>query len=303
MVLLSIGYTSEKCDIYERLSQLSAGFREEGINIGLVESDSGEMHFIKCMIREEDEAKYRVDEIRKNFNVYVANLLYQTIVDNFEIDTINKIIKTNYYYLKNDEVEDISRKCTDILNGNSVPSNGDYLFYINRKNAIVNKVFEYINENTDIILEGFFRFRLKEFSSDLDDVVDRVVEEYLIEREYNEFIKLLRYFVDIQESSVDVVNIIINSDGSYCMYDDKGAEITVEFLKELTGEGLNDEKNADDFLVSSLITIAPRFIVMHNVSNIRNRELLETIKNVFSERVKTCPGCELCMHKSPVHKV
>lgn len=303
MVILSIGYTSGKCDVYERLNELSACFKEKGINIGLVESDSGEMHFIKCVIRDEDNSSYSIEQIRRSFNVYAANILYQVIVDNYQIDTINRIMKNNYQYFKDDETNEISKKCAAILNGTSTSSSEDYSIYINRKNAIVSRLYEYINENTDIILEGFLRFRLKEFNNELEDVIDKVVEEYLIEREYNEFIKLLKYFVEIQESRIAVVNIVINVDGSYCMYDDSCREITEEILKELTGENLNGDKNYDDLLVSALITMAPRYIIIHNISNIRNKEVVETIKNVFCERVKTCQGCDLCISKNPAHKL
>lgn len=301
MVLLSIGYTAGKCDLYEKLNELSSCFKESGINIGLVESDSGSQHFIKCVIRDEDGCS--VDEIRKSFNIYVSNILYGIIVDNFEMDAISKIIKNNYYYFKSNESEDIARRCVELLKGSNSSSSEDYMIYINRKNAIVNRLNEYLNENTDIVLEGFLRFRLKDMSSEIEDVVDKVVEEYLIEREYNEFIKLLRYFVEIQESRIGILNIVINMDGSFCMYDDKNAEITDEMFKELMGEGLNGEKNNDDLLVSSLITMAPRFIIIHNASYITNKEIIETIKNVFPDRMKECPGCDLCEHKSPAHKM
>ena len=34
----------------------------------------------------------------------------------------------------------------------------------------------------------------------------------MVEKEYNEFIKLLKYFVEIQESKVDEVNILIEEE-------------------------------------------------------------------------------------------
>lgn len=303
MVLLSIGYSSKKCDIYDKFSELAGHFKEKGINIGLVECDSNEIHFIKCVIRDEDSNQYNILEIKDSFNMYAANLLYDVIVDNFQFDVIHKILNDNYNSLKNEEIHEICNKCMCILKGTVSPSSEDYLFYINRKDKVVNKIIEYISENTDLMLEGFIRFRLKEYNGELEDLVDKVIEEFLVEKEYNEFIKLLKYFVEIQECRIDIINIVIDSDGGYSMYDSRCNEITEEFLKEMISDSMNGEINNDDLLVSSLITAAPRYIIIHNLSNVKNKEIIQTIRSVFCERVKICNGCSLCINKSPAHRI
>ena len=49
---------------------------------------------------------------------------------------------------------------------------------------------------------------MKDYVSELEDTIEQGGGEYLMEREYNEFIKLLRYFVEIQEPKVDTVNVL-----------------------------------------------------------------------------------------------
>lgn len=303
MVLLSIGFASGKCDIYNKLNELTLYFKEKGVSIGLVECDSNDMHFIKCVIKDEDSNEYNIPEIKKSFNMYASDILYQIIVDNFQKDIIFKIINSNYDYFKNEETNEIASRCIGILKGAVSSSSEDYSYYLNRKDKVAKKIFEYVCESTDIIIEGFLRFRLKEYNSELEDLVDKVVEEYLVEKEYNEFIKLLKYFVEIQESRIEIVNIVIGMDGNYYMYDNKCNEITEEFLKEMINEDMSGDTNCDDLLVSSLITAAPRYIIIHNLSNVKNKEIIETIKSVFSERVKVCQGCSLCISKSPAHKI
>lgn len=301
MELLSIGCESGKSDVYGRLAEMAGLFNEEGIRIGLAESDSDDMHFIKCIISDDVCEKCRIAEIKKCFDVYTANIIYQVIIESFEIDFIKKILRENHSYFSIDEMNDISVRCIKILNGSYPSSAGNYFYSMNLKDKITCRILEYISENTVIVLEGFLRFRLKDLVDEIEEFVDKVVEEYLIEREYNEFIKLLKYFVEMQESRMEVVNIIVSSDGSYYMYDDSLNDITGEFLKDLINEGMNGEVSYDDLLISSLITNAPKRIIIHNSSEIKNKEIIETIKSVFTDRVKICPGCRLCINKA--HKV
>lgn len=303
MVLLSIGYASGKCDIYERLAEMSCYFKENGVSIGLVESDSEDMHFIKCVIKDEDRISVNIPDIKNSFDIYASNIIYSALIDNFLYDIILKVVKENYSYFNEEEYEDIVGRCMDILKGTAKFLGADFCQYISFKDRIVKKIFDYIIDNTDIILEGFLRFRLKELNNELEDLVDKVVEEYLVEREYNEFIKLLKYFVEIQESRIDIVNVVIKNDGNYCIYDGDSNDITDELLKDMFNDSISGEVNYDDLLVSSLITAAPRFIVIHNLSNVKNKEIIETIGNVFCERVRICQGCSLCKGKSPAHKL
>jgi hypothetical protein len=76
---------------------------------------------------------------------------------------------------------------------------------------------------------------------------------------------------------------------------DKKKEITNECIQEYVHEIAEGEINYDDLLVSSLITFAPKKIIIHCTGQFRNKELMETIKNVFSGRVFICQGCDVCM--------
>ena len=61
----------------------------------------------------------------------------------------------------------------------------------------------YLIFNDNLNLEGFVRFRTKDYWDFLCETVDSAADAYLINREYQEFIRLLRYFVELQEPKVD----------------------------------------------------------------------------------------------------
>ena len=51
---------------------------------------------------------------------------------------------------------------------------------------------------------------MKDYIEQLEESVDKAIDEYLMDKEYREFIKLLRHFVDLQEPKRDVVNIVFH---------------------------------------------------------------------------------------------
>ncbi|NLU27607.1 MAG: putative sporulation protein YtxC, partial [Hungateiclostridium thermocellum] len=164
-----------------------------------------------------------------------------------------------------------------------------------RKNIIIKRLLEYFERSNTVILDGFVNFRLKDYMKDLEEIVEKAVDDFLMEREYREFIRLLRYFVDIQEPKFNAVHIIAGYDNKYVLLDENKNEITNECLQEFVNDIPEGEINYDDLLVSSLITMAPRKLVIHGAKSFRNKELLETIKNVFWGKVVICSECELCM--------
>ena len=117
------------------------------------------------------------------------------------------------------------------------------VYCINRKNSIIDKITRCIEENNEINISGFLTFRTKELKKDLECIVDKVVEEYMVEKEYNEFIKLLKYFVEIQESKVDEVNILIEKNGDYYLRDEEGNDLVGNMLMELPRVKFDSKEN------------------------------------------------------------
>jgi hypothetical protein len=71
-------------------------------------------------------------------------------------------------------------------------------------------------------------------------------------------------------------------------------KINGEFYEEIRADIVEGDINYDDLLISTLITISPRKLYLHNLNSFENKELVKTITNVFSDRINICPGCEMC---------
>ncbi|HOM03726.1 MAG TPA: putative sporulation protein YtxC [Acetivibrio sp.] len=247
-----------------------------------------------CSLADDDAPSDMNSHLYRELVFNVSNALASFIIDKYEEKLIYRIINSNYCYFTQVERKEIQRLALAIIK-NEDRNLLNSFFQIRRKNIIIKRLLEYFETSNSVILDGFVNFRLKDYMKDLEEIVEKAVDDFLMEREYREFIMLLRYFVDRQEPKFNVVHIIVSYDNKYVLLDENKHEITNDCLQEFMNDIPEGEVNYDDLLVSSLITMAPRKLVIHGAKSFRNKELLETIKNVFWGKVVICSECELCM--------
>ena len=197
------------------------------------------------------------DRIRNTIYLYISNILYSVVVKEYRKKELFNYLMENYFFLKQNEVMEVEEKIVRVLQ--------------NEEKVTDEKMFYCI------------------------DKINCIVEDYMIEKEYKEFIKLLKYFVDIQESKIEKIDIYIQSDGGYVLKDGLDNDVFEEFVKEIYECKIDTEANVEDIIISGLITNAPKEVVIHNKDKALNLEFIDTIKNVFGERVTFCNGCSKCL--------
>jgi len=289
---LSIGVNDNAENIVQQIDKELQQLKEKSINYSIKEINFEGETSVVCNIEEEAL-------ISKNSNQYellkfhVSNALADHVIKQYEEKLLIRIINSNYGYFNSSEKKEILHISQKIIrNDDKVFFNT--LFQIRRRNMIIKKLMEYFEGSSNIILDGFVNFRLKEYIKELEEIIDNAVDDFLIEREYKEFIRLLRYFVEIQDSKFNFVHVIMQYGDQYILLDEKKQEITNECIQDFLTELPETEINHDDLLVSSLITLAPKSIIIHNWERFKNQKLLDTIKNVFSGKVVLCSGCSIC---------
>ncbi|NJD02437.1 MAG: putative sporulation protein YtxC [Ruminiclostridium sp.] len=294
MQFLCIGVNGSADAVMQHITNELRLLKNKKINYSINEINGEGSTSIICSINDSKFYRERSIESYKVLKTYISAALADYIIRQYEEKLLNRIINSNYCYFNSNEKKEILNKSLTIIK-NEDKNFFNNLFQIRRKNVIVRRLMDYFENSNNIILDGFVNFRLKEYMGDLEDVVDKGVDDFLMDREYREFIRLLRYFVDIQEPKLNTVHVIVGFDNKYTLLDETKREITNECIQEYVNEIAEGEINYDDLLVSSLITFAPRRIIIHCTGQFRNKELMETIKNVFLGRVLICQGCEICL--------
>ncbi|MDP4147291.1 MAG: putative sporulation protein YtxC [Bacillota bacterium] len=290
MLLLCVIYEGENEDVMNGIENIKYNFERKNVAIGISESIENKTHFVKIFCSDDDYT----EKVNHTFNIYMAEVLYDAVIKEFIHKSINSYLTENYFFLKYDEIQKIRTLCYHALKCNGAILDENEVYFNNRKISITRKIVDCIEENSDINIKGFLTFRMGEFKEDLCNSVDKVVENFMVEKEYEEFIKLLKYFVEIQQSKVEQVNIYIERNGNYIIKDKLGNDIMDDILSELSDTKYTGSVSMDDMIISGLITLAPGNIIFHCVDNCVNKELINTIKSVFLDRVEFCEECNTC---------
>ena len=241
---------------------------------------------------------YTINDFISLFKRNACEGIYEYIKTIEEPNIIKELINQEYNYFNIDERKEILQRSLDSVNKLKIDKNDA----LGQKSIILEELVNYFESNSKINLKGFITFRLKDYVEELKIVIDEAVEDFLMDKEYNEFIKLLRYFVDVQEPKVDIVHIYMKEENNYSLFDNYGKEINDEYLRLIAAEMKENDISYDDLLISSLITIAPNNIIIHKTGNNNFEYIINTIKRIFNQKVELCNNCDWCIIKSNVKK-
>ncbi|HHW92833.1 MAG TPA: putative sporulation protein YtxC [Firmicutes bacterium] len=269
-------------------------FRREGLQIEIKEEPRGDQVFLLCFLKEEHKSTLGKEETYDLFRQLVANALAAVIISHWELYLVKEIVHQHYNYFNRQEREKIIELVLQGLEGEQNKGSGHHIYRVHRQNRIFYRLLDYLNDSREIVLEGFIRFRLKEYMEELRDAVDRAVDDLMLEQEYREFIRLLRYFVEVQEPKQGEIHVLMLPGNKYQLMDGQGDALTDKELEEMLVELADGNISSEDLLISALISLAPDRVHLHLGCTFFNREVVETIKKVFADRIDICPGCCLC---------
>ena len=277
---ISIGAAHHQELLKNRLNRELLALEGRGLKIRLREKPLGWLTFLDCSISGSGGMK---TIIRRR----VAGVITEMILDKWEETLLKHIIRENYYYFNDDEKGAIYDYAQKKLNFSANNRKKDKLL-------ILQRLTEYLDAHSNINIDGFIRFRLKEYVDGLYSVADQAADDFIMEREYKEFIELLKYFVEIQDPRVELVNVVLQPNGSFKLYDQQNQPINNDYLEDFMLNITENEINYEDMLISALITVAPQKILFHPGNGAMPHNTLDTVSNVFTGRVSICEGCSLC---------
>lgn len=285
---VQVGTQYYRESIYERLRQLQ---EQEKLPVVLHEYQHGKRWLIDCEFQLEALEDVEDQETTKKIHsYYLANAIAETILQHWEKDHIRWLLKSKYK-MKREEAVQVFEKALQYINEESRRWK-DYR--IHRKASLVNQIVKCLDSQPLFDMEGFLRFRAKDYKEEINKAVNYVVNEHVIETEYVEFINLLKRFVDSQKPRIHTLHVGITKQGKFNLYNEEGKKITKKYMDDLTFMDTSQDLTYEDLLVSALIAVAPRKIVLH-IRYDGFKDTLQTICKVFEGRVSYCESnCSIC---------
>lgn len=254
----------------QRLAKQMEGWYQRGLVKEFSETCNGPLTVWGC--------KPYSDNQVCNLRALTAQVLADYIIGEVEPVLLRKLAAMHHPHLEGHERDKICDMVVqrlwreEMLTGES------------RRQNIIKKIELCLEQQGQINIEGFLRFRLQDYQRNLLSYINQGADDYLVEREYQDFINLLKYFVEIQQPRYNEVHLL---------YKDNYILLCDSSFRPLHRERVRDMEGADA-IVSTLVTTAPQRVVIHISGNNIDQDLISTINSIFGSRVVQCPGCDRC---------
>ncbi len=215
----------------------------------------------------------------------ISSLITDCTLLFFEPILIRRCINLNYFYFDDFEKKLIEKNCYSYIQVDEDKT------LKNRKDEIWINVLNYLLENKSMILDGFVNFRLENYLDTVNDIVDYSVNKYIVEKEYTEFINLLKIYIDSKQSEADLVHLVYTNGESILL--DSSRNIISLSDNIFNAKYLSDISfSSNDYALNSLLTLLPKRIELHVIGY--EDEFINTLKLIFGNRIFICRDCNIC---------
>lgn len=216
-----------------------------------------------------------------NFYNALSDIFYDYIKNYVENSQIDSILKYEYFYFNQTEKNIILKKCTDELNTDESKSIIHNILYKNLK--------DYFSTHKKANLNGFIYFRLYEYKSLLEKILNKSINNYIIEKEYYDYIELLKKYINTQLSQSEKLHLIYSKDLKILLDSEKNIISNSEnhqiYLSDISF-------SSNDFILNALLSYLPKKIIIHQSTSDDN--FLKFLKIIFENRYEICNKCETC---------
>ena len=216
------------------------------------------------------------------FYDYLSKFLTDIVIKIYEKQIIERILNHDYFYFSKNELNLILKKIDKIKN------NDLYLKFT----LIYESFYKYISTNKSIVLDGFIIFRLKKYIDLLSEAIDKSVNTYLVEREYAEFISLLKMYIESEDSQTEFVHLIYSSSNSTLLDNNKNI---IPINKNIfNAKYLSDISfSSNDYTLNQLLSLLPKKIYIHLIDD-KIDEFITTLILIFENKIEICKECSIC---------
>lgn len=228
----------------------------------------------------------------------ISNILSFLVLDIYEDSITGNILQKEYFYFDKLEqsivldkfYENRLENIEDFEVKENILFEAFYGFFKSSNSSVCCKLY----------LKGFITFRLKKYIDELEVGIDSSVNQYLVEKEYQEFVSLLKIYINSQGYHSDVVHLIYRNSSKNVdtVLLDKDRNVIDTSINLLGAKYLSDISfSSSDMILNTLLNLLPRRIFVHLSDDDDEDEFVETLEAIFEGRVVVCFDVEVLIKK------
>lgn len=142
-----------------------------------------------------------------------------------------------------------------------------------RLDELIEPMADYLKDTRDLCVDGYLQFRLRPCLLMWELCVSEAATEVLMKKQYEELKGVLLSLTETAGTTVGELQLCIHSDGTCTLTDER--LVRIEYV-DCSVEGI----------VTLLVNMAPRRLVVYDLTGGHGEQLTEAISRVFSGRVK-----------------
>lgn len=210
-----------------------------------------------------------------------SNILSKYIVDYYEKYFIKQQLAFDFFYFSFQD----KKKIQDItIQSMNLESN-----IVKKMNILENCIIEYFSKNSSCNLDGFINFRLYNYKNFINLILEAVINDYVLQKEYAEYVTLLQEYIDLQPPQTESIHLIYSNTTKILLDNSKNIIANTSnpqiYLSDISF-------SSNDFILNSLLNLLPNKIFIHLGTDEDN--FIKFLKLIFNDRFIICHNCAIC---------
>lgn len=252
---------------------------------------------ISCTVHEkvmlwrcrEDDPRFFKGNHLQHVYVTAAKTVAEYVLQVKEQRLVRKILEDEFDFPEPEEHAQILKHCGMILDRGPGPDES----WKRRQDMLEQGIRQCLAERPLLHVDGFLTFRAQGYMKELKEIVEYAVDEFLMERQYEEFVHMLKYFVYFQQPQVPLVHLIHKGGQEILLLDEEMKPLQYRNDENVVVERLDQQDlQMEDTVVTTLISVSPAKIIIHTREP--HMAVIRTLSQIFEQRIEICRYCPDC---------
>lgn len=214
----------------------------------------------------------------------VGRILAEYTLSEHEPALLRGIFQARYGLKENVEIDTLIAEAVSMLDGEpDLEGSWAGRGRDRRIGKLASRFAAYLSSHQSLNLQGFLRFRLAEYRAEVLEAAETAIEERLMERQYQEFMSLLRSMAEWQEIRTSAVHLLHSGGNAFRLLDEQ-----MRPLESQSDTEPKEELEEESRVVSRLLAVSPRQLFIHTPEP--ESQVIRTIVGIFGNRAAICPA-------------